>query len=79
MTLLDVDVPLAFGFVSQIGLEIAGVIAIISLVTYQVLIVVLPLLLVVRWLQVIIYYFFLIRPFYFIPIRSWYCLVVLMS
>lgn len=51
MTLLDVDVPLAFGFVSQIGLEIAGVIAIISLVTYQVLIVVLPLLLVVRWLQ----------------------------
>ena len=52
MTLLDIDVPLGFGFVSQVGLEIAGVIVIIAVVTYQVLIVVIPLLIVVRWLQV---------------------------
>ena len=53
MTMLDVDVPIGFGFVSQVGLEIVGVIAIIAIVTYQILIVVLPVLLVIRWLQVI--------------------------
>jgi len=52
MTLLDIDVPVAFQFVSNVGLEIAGVIVIIALVTKEVLIVVLPLLIVVRWLQV---------------------------
>ncbi|KAG0614326.1 hypothetical protein M758_6G168500 [Ceratodon purpureus] len=51
MTMLDVDVPIGFGFVSQVGLEIVGVIAIIAIVTYQILIVVLPVLLVIRWLQ----------------------------
>ncbi|KAG0588980.1 hypothetical protein KC19_2G282400 [Ceratodon purpureus] len=51
MQLLDIDVPLGFGFVSQVGLEIAGVIVIIAVVTYQVLLVVIPLLIVVRWLQ----------------------------
>lgn len=52
MTLLDIDVPLGFGFVSQVGLEIAGIMVIIAVVTYQVLLVVIPLLIVVRWLQV---------------------------
>lgn len=52
--MLDIDVPLAFGFVSQVGLEIAGVIAIVAIVTWQVLVVVLPMLLIVRWLQVIV-------------------------
>lgn len=52
MTKLDIDVPVAFQFVSNVGLEIAGVIIIIAIVTKEVLIVVLPLLLVVRWLQV---------------------------
>ena len=52
MTLLDIDVPIGFGVVSQVGLEIAGAIVIIAVVTYQVLIVAIPLLIVVRWLQV---------------------------
>lgn len=51
MTKLDIDVPFAFQFVSNVGLEIAGVIIIIAIVTKEVLIVVLPLLLAVRWLQ----------------------------
>lgn len=53
-TMLDIDVPLAFGFVSQVGLEIAGVIVIVAIVTWQVLVVVFPMLLIVRWLQVIV-------------------------
>jgi hypothetical protein len=52
MTLLDIDVPLGFGFVSTVGLEILGVIVIIAIVTWQVLFVAIPLLIVVRWLQV---------------------------
>lgn len=52
MTMLDIDVPLGFGFVSTVGLEIAGVIVIIAVVTWEVLIVVVPLLFIVRWLQV---------------------------
>jgi ABC-type multidrug transport system fused ATPase/permease subunit len=51
MTLLDIDVPLGFGFVSTVGLEILGVIVIIAIVTWQVLFVAIPLLIVVRWLQ----------------------------
>jgi len=53
MTMLDIDVPQAFQYVSNVGLEILGVIVIIAVVTKEVLIVALPLLLVVRWLQVI--------------------------
>jgi ABC-type multidrug transport system fused ATPase/permease subunit len=51
MTLLDLDVPLGFGFVSTVGLEILGVIVIIAIVTWQVLFVAIPMLIVVRWLQ----------------------------
>lgn len=53
MRMVDIDIPIAFEFVSQTGIEITGVITIIAIVTYQFLIVALPLLLVVRWLQVI--------------------------
>lgn len=51
MSLLDVDIAWAYSFVFSAASDLIGMIFIISLVTWQVLLVVIPVLFITRWIQ----------------------------
>ena len=52
MSLLDVDIAWAYSLVLASGSDLIGMIFIISLVTWQVLLVFIPMLFITRWIQV---------------------------
>ena len=52
MRFLDVDISVAYKFVLVAVFDIIGMIFIISLVTWQVLLVFIPMIFIIRWIQV---------------------------
>jgi len=58
MSILDFDIPFSIAFVLASGIEILGIIFIVATVTWQVLVVAIPVLIIMVFAQVSANYFF---------------------